>query len=120
MAPFWADLLEEQCTSTGRAFVTAGADGAIGSSLAIERGARGAQPALTTRDPARLAKAAKIHQGAATALFDAYAPNSCARAVHTCAAALGELDAVITAFGTVVFGTTQAVDDATAEHLSGT
>ncbi|MFD8555274.1 SDR family oxidoreductase, partial [Streptomyces fradiae] len=78
----------------------------------------GARPAPAARDPARLARAAEAHPGAPTAVFDAYDPASCARAVHDAAAALGGLDAVVTAFGTVAFGRAAEVGDEVAEHLS--
>ncbi|MGW6268879.1 SDR family NAD(P)-dependent oxidoreductase [Streptomyces sp. NPDC055060] len=102
----------------GARILIAGASGAIGSALAAELGGRGARLALAGRDPDRLAQVAAAHPSAATALFDAYAPDSCARAVHSCAAALGGLDAVITAFGAVAFGATQQISDAAAEHLA--
>ncbi|MFE6433742.1 hypothetical protein ACFVKJ_14710, partial [Streptomyces rochei] len=50
--------------------------------------------------------------------FDAYVPESCARAVREASAALGGLDAVVVAFGAVAFGTADEVGDEVAEHLT--
>ncbi|MER7202235.1 hypothetical protein [Streptomyces sp. CB01635] len=69
--------------------LVASTTGTIGSALTAELGARGARLALAARDPHLLAQAAEFHHSAATALFEAYDTDSCARAVHTCAAALG-------------------------------
>ncbi|WP_354006223.1 hypothetical protein [Streptomyces sp. NBC_00059] len=73
--------------------------------------------ALAGRDRSRLDHAAQVHPGAPTACFDAYAPESCVRAVRETSAALGGLDAVVVAFGSVAFGAAQEIGDDVAEHL---
>ncbi|MFI6340531.1 SDR family NAD(P)-dependent oxidoreductase [Streptomyces sp. NPDC050535] len=101
----------------GARVLVAGATGVLGGALTAELAGRGAHTALAGRDPDRLARAARPYPGAPTVLFDAYAPQSCARAVHDAAAALGGLDAVVTAFGSVAFGAADVVEDEVAEHL---
>ncbi|MGC5561739.1 SDR family NAD(P)-dependent oxidoreductase [Streptomyces sp. FR-108] len=101
----------------GARVLVAGATGALGGALTAELVGRGARPALAGRDQARLASAARAFRGAPTVLFDAYAPDSCARAVTRAADALGGLDAVVTVFGTVAFGGATAVGDEVAEHV---
>ncbi|MBM9617346.1 SDR family NAD(P)-dependent oxidoreductase [Streptomyces zhihengii] len=101
----------------GSHVLVAGATGAIGTALSAELASRGARLALAGRDPGRLARAARTHGAAATAVFDAYDPGSCASAVHRAAEELGGLDAVVTVFGTVAFGTAPSVGDEVAEHL---
>jgi short-subunit dehydrogenase len=101
----------------GARVLVAGATGALGGALTAELAGRGAHPALAGRDPSRLARVAQAHRDAPTVVFDAYDPASCARAVHDAAAALGGLDAVVTAFGAVAFGTAGEVGDEVAEHL---
>ncbi|MFI8193289.1 SDR family NAD(P)-dependent oxidoreductase [Streptomyces sp. NPDC085946] len=101
----------------GARVLVAGATGVLGGMITAELVGRGARPALAGRDPQRLARTARAYPGAPTVLFDAYDPGSCARAVHTASAALGGLDAVVTAFGSVAFGTAGEVDDGVAEHL---
>ncbi|MFE6489168.1 SDR family NAD(P)-dependent oxidoreductase [Streptomyces sp. NPDC057757] len=101
----------------GARVLVAGATGVLGGALASELAARGARTALAGRDPDRLARAAQPHPEAPTVLFDAYAPESCVRAVHEAAAALGGLDAVVTAFGAVAFGRAEELADGVAEHL---
>ncbi|GAB2796244.1 hypothetical protein GCM10027073_30090 [Streptomyces chlorus] len=102
----------------GARVLVAGATGVLGSALTAELAGRGARPALAGRDPARLAEAAQAYADAPTLLFDAYDPASCARAVQGAADALGGLDAVVTAFGTVAFGRVAEVGDEVAEHLT--
>ncbi|MFD4260412.1 SDR family NAD(P)-dependent oxidoreductase [Streptomyces sp. NPDC058534] len=102
----------------GARVLVAGATGVLGGALTAELRGRGARPALAGRDPARLAAGARAHPGAPTVLFDAYDPASCARAVHDAATALGGLDAVVTAFGSVAFGPAAEVGDEIAEHLA--
>lgn len=101
----------------GARVLVAGATGVLGSALTAELAARGARPALAGRDAIRLAQAARAHPGSPTAEFDAYDPSSCARAVHAVAAELGGLDACVTAFGAVGFGTSREVGDTVAEYL---
>ncbi|MFD6287782.1 SDR family NAD(P)-dependent oxidoreductase [Streptomyces sp. NPDC060205] len=101
----------------GARVLVAGATGVLGGALTAELVGRGARPALAGRDRARLDRAARACQDAPTVLFDAYAPESCARAVSSAADALGGLDAVVTVFGTVAFGGAPAVGDEVAEHL---
>lgn len=101
----------------GARVLVAGATGVLGGALTAELAARGARPALAGRDPARLAQAARAYPGAPTVLFDAYAPDSCARAVDEAAAGLGGLDAVVTAFGSVAFGQATQVGDEVHEYL---
>ncbi|WP_405656124.1 SDR family NAD(P)-dependent oxidoreductase [Streptomyces sp. RK9] len=98
--------------------LVAGATGVLGGAITAELIGRGARPALAGRDPSRLAAAARAHGSAPTALFDAYDPASCARAVHTAVAGLGGLDAVVTVFGSVAFGSVDEVGDEVAEHLT--
>lgn len=102
----------------GARVLVAGATGVLGGALTAELAARGARPALAGRDPDRLARAACAYPGAPTAVFDAYDPASCARAVHRAATALGGLDATVTAFGSVAFGRAVETGDEIAEHLS--
>lgn len=101
----------------GARVLVAGATGVLGGALTAELVGRGARTALAGRDPARLDRAARAYPSAPTVLFDAYDPASCARAVHGAAAALGGLDAVVTAFGAVAFGRAEEVGDEVAEHL---
>ncbi|MFJ8631983.1 SDR family NAD(P)-dependent oxidoreductase [Streptomyces sp. NPDC093568] len=102
----------------GPRVLVAGATGVLGSALTAELAARGARPALAGRDAARPARAARAHPGSPTADLDAYDPSSCARAVHAVTAEFRGLDAVVTAFGAVGFGTRPEVDDAVAEYLT--
>ncbi|MDI3419107.1 SDR family NAD(P)-dependent oxidoreductase [Streptomyces luteolus] len=101
----------------GSRVLVAGATGVLGGALTAELVGRGARPVLAGRDLGRLAAAASALQDAPTVVFDAYDPSSCARAVHAGAARLGGLDAVVTAFGSVAFGTAEEVGDDIAEHL---
>lgn len=101
----------------GARVLVAGATGVIGAALAAELGARGAHLVLAGRNEERLTRRAQALGGAPTVLFDAYAPDSCARAVHAAAGEHGGLDAVLTAFGSVAFGKAGAVGDDIAEHL---
>ena len=101
----------------GSRVLVAGATGVLGGAITAELIGRGARPALAGRDPSRLAAAARAHGSAPTALFDAYDPASCACAVHTAVAGLGGLDAVVTVFGSVAFGSVDEVGDEVAEHL---
>ncbi|MFJ7072257.1 SDR family NAD(P)-dependent oxidoreductase [Streptomyces sp. NPDC098781] len=101
----------------GARVLVAGATGVLGGALTAELAARGAHPALAGRDATRLAQVAGAYPGAPTTLFDAYDPSSCACAVHAVAAEMGGLDAVMTAFGAVGFGTSEELGDAVAEHL---
>ncbi|MDI3385226.1 SDR family oxidoreductase [Streptomyces sp. B-S-A8] len=101
----------------GARVLVAGATGVLGGAITAELVGRGARPALAGRDPARLAAAARSHGSVPTVLFDAYDPASCARAVHTVVAELGGLDAVVTVFGSVGFGSVDEVGDEVAEHL---
>ncbi|MER6678179.1 SDR family NAD(P)-dependent oxidoreductase [Streptomyces sp. NPDC000983] len=101
----------------GARVLVAGATGELGTALTAELAGRGARPALAGRYLSRLARAARDRPGAPTAVFDAYDPSSCARAVHRAAAELGGLDAVVTVFGTVAFGGADEVGDEVAEHL---
>ncbi|WTS86150.1 SDR family NAD(P)-dependent oxidoreductase [Streptomyces coelicoflavus] len=77
----------------------AGATGALGGAIIAEPAGRGARVALAGRDPSRLAHAARAYPGAPAVRFDAYAPESCARAVRDASAALGGLDALVIASG---------------------
>ncbi|WP_405386368.1 SDR family NAD(P)-dependent oxidoreductase [Streptomyces sp. NBC_01102] len=95
----------------------AGATGVIGAALAAGPGARGVRLVLDGRNEERLTRRAPAPGGAPTVLFDAYAPDSCARAVHATAGEHGGLDAVLTAFGSVAVGKADAVGDDIAEHL---
>ncbi|MFD9502776.1 SDR family NAD(P)-dependent oxidoreductase [Streptomyces sp. NPDC060035] len=101
----------------GARVLVAGATGVIGAAVAAELRSRGARLVLAGRDGTRLARTAEELGGAPTVLFNAYAPDSCARAVDTAAGAHGGLDAVLTAFGSVAFGKADAVGDDIAEHL---
>ncbi|MFD3734075.1 SDR family NAD(P)-dependent oxidoreductase [Streptomyces sp. NPDC058632] len=101
----------------GARVLVAGATGVLGGALTAELAGRGARPALAGRDPARLARAGQAYPDAPTLLFDAYDPASCARAVHGAVTALGGLDAVVTAFGSVAFGRAEETGDEVAEHL---
>ncbi|MCT7356794.1 SDR family oxidoreductase, partial [Streptomyces sp. 15-116A] len=97
--------------------LVAGATGVLGGAITAAVAGRGARVALAGRDPIRLARVARAYPGAPTARFDAYDPESCARAVRGAADALGGLDAVVTAFGTVAFGRAEEAGDEVAEHL---
>ncbi|MFC8274261.1 SDR family NAD(P)-dependent oxidoreductase [Streptomyces sp. NPDC057271] len=110
-------ILEPSVELSGARVLVAGATGALGGAITAELVGRGARAALTGRDPSRLAAAAHAYAGAPTALFDAYDPGSCARAVEEMSATLGGLDAVVIAFGAVAFGTAGEVGDEVAEHL---
>ncbi|MEU6768037.1 SDR family oxidoreductase [Streptomyces sp. NPDC046853] len=101
----------------GARVLVAGATGVLGGAITTELVGRGARPALAGRDPDRLSAAARAHGGAPTAVFDAYDPASCARAVHAAADRLGGLDIVVTAFGSVAFGRAQETGDEVAEYL---
>ncbi|MGY5036545.1 SDR family NAD(P)-dependent oxidoreductase [Streptomyces sp. 900116325] len=101
----------------GARVLIAGATGVIGGALTAELVARGARPALAGRDPGRLAQVAQEHRGAPIALFDAYSPETCARAVYSAADVLGGLDVVMVAFGAVAFGQANLVGNEVAEHL---
>ncbi|MEV6840394.1 SDR family oxidoreductase [Streptomyces sp. NPDC051133] len=101
----------------GARVLVAGATGVLGGALTAELAGRGARPVLAGRDAARLVRAARAHAGAPTVVFDAYDPASCAGAVHGAALALGGLDAVVTAFGSVAFGQAAKTGDEVAEHL---
>ncbi|MCK1795700.1 SDR family oxidoreductase [Streptomyces sp. XM4193] len=101
----------------GSRVLVAGATGVLGAALTAELAGRGAELVLAGRDPGRLATASSACQDAPTVVFDAYDPSSCVRAVQAAAAALGGLDAVVTAFGTVAFGSGTEVGDEVAEHL---
>ncbi|MGW6564889.1 SDR family NAD(P)-dependent oxidoreductase [Streptomyces sp. NPDC054975] len=84
---------------SGARVLVAGATGALAGVITAELVGRGARVALAGRDPSRLADAARACPGAATTLFDAYDPASCARAVEHTSAELGGLDAVFVADG---------------------
>ena len=101
----------------GARVLVAGATGVIGTAVAAELLARGARLVLAGRNVERLARTAEALGGAPTVLFDAYAPDSCARAVHMAAEEPGGLNAVLTAFGSVAFGNADAVGDDIADHL---
>ncbi|MFI9770810.1 SDR family NAD(P)-dependent oxidoreductase [Streptomyces sp. NPDC052415] len=101
----------------GARVLVAGATGALGAALTAELVRQGARPAIAGRDRSRLSRITGAHPGVPTVLFDAYDPASCARAVRVAAGELGGLDAVVTAFGTVAFGTADEVGDEVAEHL---
>ncbi|MCL7428025.1 SDR family oxidoreductase [Streptomyces sp. YS415] len=101
----------------GARVLVAGATGALGAALTAELVRQGARPAIAGRDRSRLSRITGAHPGVPTVLFDAYDPASCARAVRVAAGELGGLDAVVTAFGTVAFGTADKVGDEVAEHL---
>lgn len=102
---------------SGARVLVAGATGVLGGAITAELADRGARVALAGRDPSRLAHAARPYPGAPTARFDAYDPESCARAVRDTAAVLEGLDAVVIAFGSVAFGAAEEVGDEVAEHL---
>ncbi|MCZ7415870.1 SDR family NAD(P)-dependent oxidoreductase [Streptomyces sp. WMMC897] len=101
----------------GARVLVVGATGTLGGALAAELAGRGARLTLAGRDPARLVRAAGAYPGTPAVVFDAYDPESCARAVHGAAAGMGGLDAVVTAFGAVAFGPANEVGDEIAEHL---
>ncbi|MFB7513036.1 SDR family NAD(P)-dependent oxidoreductase [Streptomyces sp. NPDC056144] len=116
----------------GARVLVAGATGVLGGAITAELVRRGARAALAGRDPGALARAAQVWPGTPTAVFDAYDPGSCALAVHRASAALGGLDAVVVAFGSVAFGSVasgpvasgpvafggaEQVGDEIAEHL---
>ncbi|WP_406729338.1 SDR family oxidoreductase [Streptomyces sp. GD-15H] len=101
----------------GARVLVAGATGVLGGAITAELAGRGARPALAGRDPARLARAAQAYSSAPTIPFDAYDADSCARAVLDASTALGGLDAVVTAFGSVAFGRAYEVGDEVAEYL---
>ncbi|MFJ8192084.1 SDR family NAD(P)-dependent oxidoreductase [Streptomyces sp. NPDC096094] len=103
---------------SGARVLVAGATGVLGGAITAELAGRGARVALAGRDQGRLAHAAQACPGAPTVRFDAYDPESCARAVRDTTAALGGLDAVVVAFGAVAFGAAEEVGDEVAEHLS--
>ncbi|MFJ8146293.1 SDR family NAD(P)-dependent oxidoreductase [Streptomyces sp. NPDC096048] len=103
---------------SGARVLVAGATGVLGGAITAELAGRGARVALAGRDPGRLAHAAQACPGAPTVRFDAYDPESCARAVRDTTAALGGLDAVVVAFGAVAFGAAEEVGDEVAEHLT--
>ncbi|MFC9463165.1 SDR family NAD(P)-dependent oxidoreductase [Streptomyces coelicoflavus] len=102
---------------SGARVLVAGATGVLGGAIVTELADRGARVALAGRDPSRLAQAASAYAHAPTARFDAYDPDSCARAVSETSVALGGLDAVVVAFGAVAFGAVEDVGDEVAEHL---
>ncbi|MFD0319037.1 SDR family NAD(P)-dependent oxidoreductase [Streptomyces flavalbus] len=101
----------------GARVLVAGATGVLGGAITTELADRGARVALAGRAGSRLAHAARTRPGTPTVSFDAYAPESCARAVREVAAAWGGLDAVVVAFGSVAFGLAAEVGDKVAEHL---
>ncbi|WP_424860604.1 SDR family NAD(P)-dependent oxidoreductase [Streptomyces sp. MMS24-I29] len=101
----------------GAHVLVAGATGVIGGAFTAELAARAARPALAGRGPGRLARAAQEYPGAPIALFDAYVPETCARAVYSAAAVLGGLEVVVVAFGSVAFGRADTVGDEVAERL---
>lgn len=101
----------------GARVLVAGATGVLGGAITTELTGRGARVALAGRDRSRLTHAARGCPGAPTTVFDAYDPASCARAVHEASGALGGLDAVVAAFGSVAFGAAAQVGDEVAEHL---
>ncbi|WP_327272002.1 SDR family NAD(P)-dependent oxidoreductase [Streptomyces sp. NBC_01224] len=101
----------------GAHVLVAGATGVIGGAFTAELAARAARPALAGRGPGRLARAAQEYPGAPIALFDAYVPETCARAVYSAAAVLGGLEVVVVAFGSVAFGRADMVGDEVAERL---
>ncbi|MFE5613634.1 SDR family NAD(P)-dependent oxidoreductase [Streptomyces sp. NPDC056524] len=102
---------------SGARVLVAGATGVLGGAITAEIVGRGARAALAGRDPSRLAASAHAYPGVPTARFDAYDPGSRAKVVEQVSAALGGLDAVVVAFGTVAFGTAGEVGDEVAEHL---
>lgn len=102
---------------SGARVLVAGATGVLGGAITAELAGRGSRVALAGRDRSRLDRAAQVHPGAPAAGFDAYAPESCVRAVRETSAALGGLDAVVVAFGSVAFGAAQDIGDEVAEHL---
>lgn len=102
---------------SGARVLVAGATGVLGGAITDELADRGARVALAGRDLSRLAHAAREYPGAPVVRFDAYAPESCAGAVRDASTALGGLDAVVIAFGTVAFGAADEVGDEVAEHL---
>ncbi|MEU5365892.1 SDR family oxidoreductase [Streptomyces sp. NPDC005925] len=102
---------------SGARVLVAGATGVLGGAITAELAGRGARLALAGRDPGRLSHVARTYPGAPTARFDAYDPQSCARAARDTSAALGGLDAVVIAFGSVAFGAAGEVGDEVAEHL---
>ncbi|MEU2508934.1 SDR family oxidoreductase [Streptomyces sp. NPDC007863] len=102
----------------GARVLVAGGTGVLGGAITTELVHRGARPALAGRDPSSLARAAETYPAAPTAVFEAYDAGSCARAVDRASAALGGLDAVVVAFGSVAFGRVEQVGDEIAEHLA--
>ncbi|WP_256106193.1 SDR family oxidoreductase [Streptomyces sp. ODS05-4] len=101
----------------GARVLVAGGTGVIGRAVAAELHRRGARLVLAGRDPSKLAGAAGDLGGCPVVRFDAYDLDGCADAVAEAAAALGGLDAVLTAFGAAAFGPARGTGDDIAEHL---
>ncbi|WP_230316743.1 SDR family NAD(P)-dependent oxidoreductase [Conexibacter sp. W3-3-2] len=94
-----------------------GATGALGTQLARELSARGAELALLGRDRGRLEELADELGGAPVACFEATRVGSCRPAVDALAAALGGLDGCMIAHGVAAFGDARELDDEIAEQL---
>ncbi|WP_371483829.1 SDR family NAD(P)-dependent oxidoreductase [Kitasatospora sp. NBC_00315] len=101
----------------GLRLLVVGATGVIGGALTALAAERGARTAVAGRDPARLAAVAAAVGAGPGLRFDAYDLDGCAALASRAAAALGGLDAVVTAFGTVAFGRAEECSDAVDEHL---
>ncbi|MFE3114131.1 SDR family NAD(P)-dependent oxidoreductase [Kitasatospora indigofera] len=94
-----------------------GATGVIGGAVATAVRAAGAEVAVAGRDPARLAAVSARLGGCPALAFDAYDLAGCGLLGARAATALGGLDAVVTAFGTVAFGRAEESSDVLDEHL---
>ncbi|MFD9126390.1 SDR family NAD(P)-dependent oxidoreductase [Kitasatospora sp. NPDC059571] len=101
----------------GLRLLVVGATGVIGGAVAALAAERGAHLAVAGRDPARLAAVSQALGGCPNSRFDAYDLAGCAALARRAAGALGGLDAVLTAFGTVAFGRAEEGSDAVDEHL---
>jgi short-subunit dehydrogenase len=102
---------------TDKRFLVAGATGALGSRLARGLHGAGARVALAGRDPGRLGALAAELGGAPSVALDLEAPAGAEGAVRAAADALGGLDGLVVATGTVAFGPAGELDDAVAARL---
>ncbi|MFC9324335.1 SDR family NAD(P)-dependent oxidoreductase [Kitasatospora sp. NPDC057015] len=101
----------------GWRILVVGATGVIGGAVATAAAATGAKLAVAGRDRGRLAAVANRLGGCSAHRFDAYDLEGCGHLAERASAALGGLDAVVTAFGTVAFGRAEESCDAVDEHL---